>query len=114
MKYGDFWILWCVGFLRKYDRMNSKLYVKVLTNEMMKSVDKCIPEKQKDNFLLLHDGAGPHTARIVKDWSTKNKVNTVPHPSKSPDLNPIENMWAICKKRLYEEKRCIIPKKISF
>ena len=27
-----------VGFLRKYDKMNSELYVKVLTNEMMKSV----------------------------------------------------------------------------
>ena len=103
-----------VGFFRKYDRMNSKLYVKVLADEMMKSVNKCIPEKQRDNWLLLHDGAGPHTANIVKDWLTKNKVNTVSHPSKSPDLNPIENLWAICKRKLYEEKRCYNTKKDLF
>ncbi|PVH91915.1 hypothetical protein DM02DRAFT_544833, partial [Periconia macrospinosa] len=38
-----------------------------------------------------------------KAWFKRNKVSLFPHPAYSPDLAPIENVWAILKDRL--EKR---------
>ena len=31
---------------------------------------------------------------------TEHGINTLPWPDNLPDLNPIENLWAIVKKRL--------------
>ena len=36
----------------------------------------------------------------VKQFFTQNQITVLEWPGNSPDLNPIENLWAICKKRL--------------
>ena len=55
--------------------------------------------------IFQDDGAPVHTANFVKAWKRKNGINTLPcryHPPPpppySPDLNPIENCWAVIKK----------------
>ena len=42
---------------------------------------------------LLHDGAPVHRARATTAYLNANSVNVVELPSKSPDLNLIENIW---------------------
>ena len=50
---------------------------------------------------FMHDGARLHTARIVSNWLDDNNFNHFkPWPGNSPDLNPIENLWATMKQRL--------------
>lgn len=39
---------------------------------------------------------------MVRNWVEENNVTTLPWPSKSPDLNPIENIWGYLVKKNYK------------
>jgi len=46
---------------------------------------------------LMVDGAPIHTANVTKSWMQDNGLKTLNWPPNSLDLNPIKNLWMICK-----------------
>jgi hypothetical protein len=58
------------------------------------------------NMLFMQDNAPVHRAQIVKNWMTENSVSCISWPAYSPDLNPIEEVWSLMKRKL--NGRCLV------
>ena len=60
---------------------------------------------------IMEDNTPVHTARVSRDFLKKEGIKKIDWPAKSPDLNPIENVWLVLKRNiqdLYQPKN--VPK----
>ena len=48
----------------------------------------------------MQDGAPAHSARNTKQYLKRKRIRELKWPPKSPDLNPIENLWGIVKAKM--------------
>ena len=48
----------------------------------------------RDNFVFQDDNARPHRAHMIQDIIQANSIEHMEWPALSPDMNPIENLWA--------------------
>ena len=53
------------------------------------------PGMLTDGIILLHDNARPHTASLVRDKFQRFVWETLEHPSYSPDLTNIGEVWFV-------------------
>lgn len=51
--------------------------------------------------IFMHDNAPTHTACIVKAVLQELQIEVMIWPPYSPELNPIENLWALMKAEIY-------------
>ena len=61
------------------------------------------------DITFQQDNASIHVNKTTREWLASKKVKTMNWPACSPDLNPVENVWAIIVRRLYAKRSTTGP-----
>ncbi len=81
--------------------VNAAIYQEILEHFMLPSADKLYGDA---DFIFQQDLAPTHTAKGTKSWFNDHGVTVLDWPANSPDLNPIENLWGIIKRKMRETR----------
>ncbi len=85
-----------VGSLCFLNTVNAAIYQDILEHFMLPSADKLYGDA---DFIFQQDLAPTHTAKVTKSWFNDHGVTVLDWPADSPDLNPIDNLWGIVKRK---------------
>lgn len=105
------WAAFCAagqGYMHIFsEKLDKHLYKKILSANLLPSARlhfSAAPPRVEPWF-FLHDNDPKHTSGVVKEWLHNNGVTVIDFPPYSPDLNPIENLWAAMA-RAVEQHAC--------
>ena len=78
-------------------RVNAAVYQEVLEHFMLPSAEKLFGDEE---FVFQQDLAPAHSAKTTTAWFADHHIRVLSWPANSPDLNPIENLWGIVKRKM--------------
>ncbi len=81
--------------------VNAAIYQEMLEHFMLPSSDKLYGDA---DLIFQQDLTPAHTAKGTKSWFKDHGVTVLDWPANLPDLNPIENLWAIVKRKMRDTR----------
>ncbi len=78
--------------------VTAPVYQELLEHFMLPSADQLFKDA---DFIFQQDLAPAHTAKSTKSWLN---VGVLDWSANSPDLNPIENIWGIVKRKMRNKR----------
>jgi transposase len=95
--------------------MKQDQYKMVLETRLIPQLRDWFPNGENHTF--MQDGAPCHTAKSVTAFLDRQNIPLLKWPGNSPDMNPIENIWELVKRRvstdLITTKQQLIEKLIA-
>ncbi len=81
--------------------VTAPVYQEILKHFMLPSAEQLF----KDADLIFQQDLAPaHTAKSTKSWLNDHGVGVLDWPANSPDLNPIDNLWGIVKRKIRNKR----------
>lgn len=84
-----------LGFVNP--RSNHKDYINLLSTNLLAQAQQI----GGLNWMFQHDNASIHTAKNTLEWLKTNNISTLDWAPRSPDMNPVENVWSLLVSEVY-------------
>ena len=92
------WTIYCFT-----DNINTDKLCNIYKNTLLPSAITFFGN-DKHKWILQEDNNPKHLSRKAINWKIENQINRLSWPSQSPDLNPMENVWAVLKANISNYK----------